>query len=74
LTETDFDFLAITAADFQFRAAARRDQKVSVGTRTGLSDSAPELLREMDARIFSLRDRRRNRALYDDFDGLKSAT
>jgi hypothetical protein len=30
LTETGFDFLAITAAEFQFRAVAQRNQKVSV--------------------------------------------
>jgi hypothetical protein len=54
LTETGFDFLAITAAEFQFRAVARRDQKVSVRTRTKPSDSALKLLREMDARLFSL--------------------
>jgi hypothetical protein len=30
LTETSLDFLAITAAEFQFRAVVQRNQKVSV--------------------------------------------
>jgi hypothetical protein len=33
--------------------------------------SLPKLLHEMDTHIFSLRSRRQNKALYDDFDGLR---